>query len=161
MTGQVISRQTVDRVAPPLYAVLCVAVLVAPAIAIKLAAGRSGMSGVSENDLLMASALLGAVLAVLSARRLRSEELHAVRRPDMWIAAFNALVVLMLGATVIPLVVLWGFTEEHATMAQDGYPVVALWVGLQVVAILLAEATGRFVFWWLEPHERRRERANA
>lgn len=156
-----VSRQTVDRVAPPLYALLCVAVLVAPATAIKLGAGRSGMHGASDNDLLIASALLGAALAVLSASRLRSEEMHAVRRPDMWIAAFDALVVLMLGATVLPLVVLWGFTDEHATMAQEGYPVVALWVGLQIVAVVLAEATGRFVFWWLEQHRTRRGSASA
>ncbi|MEI2700510.1 MAG: hypothetical protein V9E94_20060 [Microthrixaceae bacterium] len=161
MTARVLSRRTVDRVAPPLYGLLSAAFLAAPAIAIKLAAGRSGMRGASDNDLLIASVLLGSVLAVLSATRLRSEEVHAVRRTDMWIAAFDALVVLMLGATVLPLVVLWGFTDEHATMAQRGYPVVALWAGLQVVAIMLAEVTGRVVFWWLEPHERRRVRASA
>jgi hypothetical protein len=33
---------------------------------------------------------------------------------------------------------------------------VALWVGIQLVAVVLAEATGRLVFWWLEPHRGRR-----
>lgn len=151
-------RGTVDRWAPPLYASLSVAVLMAPALVIKIAAGRGGMGGASDNDLMIASAVLGTLLAFLSASRLRSEEIHVVRRPDMWIAAFDSLVVLMFGATVVPLLVLWGFTDEHASMAQRGYPVVALWVGLQVVAIAMAELTGRAVFWWLEPHERRRSR---
>jgi hypothetical protein len=89
---------------------------------------------------------------------LRSEERTAVRRADMWIAAFDALVVLMLAATLLPVVVLWGFAEEHASLADRGYPVVALWAGVLLVAIVLAEATGRMVFWWLEPHPRNRFR---
>jgi hypothetical protein len=31
---------------------------------------------------------------------------------------------------------------------------VALWAGLQVVAVIAAEGVSRFVFWWLEPHPR-------
>lgn len=50
---------------------------------------------------------------------------------------------------------LLGFSEEHASLADRGYPVVALWAGLQVVAVAAAEVVGRFVFWWLEPHPRR------
>ena len=136
-----------------MYALLCVAFLLSPAVAITLSSDRGGMRGAADADLLVASALLGAGLAVLSMWRLRSEEIRAVRRADMWIASLDSLVVLMFGATVLPLVVLWGFTDEHATMAQRGYPVVLLWSGVQLVAILLAEAVGRFVFWWLEPHE--------
>jgi len=29
---------------------------------------------------------------------------------------------------------------------------VALWTGLQLVAVALAEVMARAVFWWLEPH---------
>ena len=58
---------------------------------------------------------------------------------------------LALAATLLPAVVLWGFAEEHASIANRGYPVVALWVGVQLVAVVLAELTGRVVFWWLEP----------
>jgi hypothetical protein len=32
--------------------------------------------------------------------------------------------------------------------------VVVLWIGLQLIAVGLSEAAGRFVFWWLEPHRR-------
>jgi hypothetical protein len=53
------------------------------------------------------------------------------------------------------MVVLWGLADEHASMADHGFPVVALWLGIQAVAVGLAELTGRFVFWWLEPHPRR------
>ncbi len=149
------TRETVDRVAPPVYALLCVAVLLSPAVAITLSSDRGGMRGAADADLVLASGVLGAGLAVLSMVRMRSEEIKAVRRADMWIASLDSLVVLMFGATVLPLVVLWGFTDEHATMAQRGYPVVLLWSGVQLVAIGLAEAVGRFVFWWLEPHDQR------
>lgn len=80
----------------------------------------------------------------------------AVRRADMWIAAADALVVLTLAATLLPITVLWRFADEHASMADRGYPVVVLWLGVQVVAVVIAEITGRFVFWWLEPHPRLR-----
>ena len=30
-------------------------------------------------------------------------------------------------------------------------PVVLLWAGLQIIAVVLAELTGRLVFRWLEP----------
>jgi hypothetical protein len=81
-----------------------------------------------------------------------------VRRGDMWIAAVDALVVLTIAATVLPVSVLWGFADEHASIAHRGYPVVALWAGVQLVAIVLAEVTGRVVFWWLEPHPRAGDR---
>jgi hypothetical protein len=109
-------------------------------------------------DLVVASAILGTVHAVIAGARLRSEERTVVRRPDMWIAAVDALVVLTVAATILPLVVVWGFADEHASLADRGYPVVALWFGVQLVAVVLAEATGRVVFWWLEPHPRSRFR---
>ena len=140
--------------AAAVYAAIDFAVILAPALALKLAADRGGMGDLDGVDLIVASALLGAVHAVVAGSRLRSEERIAVRRADMWIAAADALVVLALAATLLPITVLWGFADEHASMADRGFPVVALWLGVQVVAVGLAEATGRFVFWWLEPHPR-------
>jgi hypothetical protein len=151
-------RQLVDAVAPPVYAAIDFAVVLTPAFAVKLASDRGGMGDTDGLDLVVASALVGAVHAVIASSRLRSEEHTAVRRADMWIAAVDALVVLTLAATVLPMAVLWGFAEEHGSIANRGYPVVALWAGVQLVAVALAEATGRFVFWWLEPHEARRLR---
>ena len=151
-------RQVVDAIAPPVYAGIDFLVVLAPALAVKAAADRGGMGDTQGIDLLLASGALGVVHAVIAGARLRSEERTVVRRPDMWIAAFDALVVLALAATILPVVVLWGFADEHASLANHGHPVVALWLGVQVVAVVLAEVTGRFVFWWLEPHPRARFR---
>lgn len=143
----------VDVIAPPLYGVVDFLVILAPALAFKLASDRGGLGDAKGMDLLVASALLGTVHGVIAGVRLKSEERIAVRRADMWIAAVDALVVLALAATLLPAVVLWGFADEHASIAHRGYPVVALWAGVQLVAVALAEVTGRAVFWWLEPHD--------
>jgi hypothetical protein len=146
-------RHIVDKVAPPIYAAIDFIVILTPALAVKVASDRGGMGDAEGMDLVIASAVLGAAHAVLAGTRLRSEERIAVRRADMWIAAFDALVVLALAATVLLAAVFYGFAEEHASLADRGYPVVALWAGIQLIAILAAEATGRLVFWWLEPHD--------
>jgi hypothetical protein len=146
-----VSRQAFDRVAPVVYGALDFAVIIAPALAIKVASDRGGMGGFEGLDLLLTSGILGLCHAVVAWSRLRLEERIALRRADMWIAAFDALVVLMLGATLLLVVILGGFAEEHSSMANRGYPVAALWGGVQLVAIGLAELTGRMVFRWLEP----------
>lgn len=151
-------RQVADAIAPPIYAAVDFLVILAPALAVKLASDRGGMGDTKGLDLVLASTALGIVHAVVAGARLRSEERTAVRRPDMWIAAVDALVVLTVAATILPVLVLWGFADEHASLANHGYPVVALWAGVQAVAVVLAEAAGRFVFWWLEPHPRSRFR---
>lgn len=151
-------REVVDTLAPPLYGVVDFLVIVAPALTLKVAADRGGMGDAKGLDLVVASTVLATVHAIVAAERLRDEERVAVRRADMWIAAFDALVVLTVAATILPVVVLWGFADEHASIANRGFPVVALWAGVQVVAVALAEVTGRVVFWWLEPHPRRRAR---
>jgi len=148
------SRELVDRVAPPIYAAIDFLVIVAPAVAVKLAADRGGMGDSEGVELIVASGVLGAVHAVFAWARLRSEERVAVRRADMWIASIDALVVLALGATLLLVAIMYGFADEHASLADRGYPVVALWSGIQILAVVLAEATGRIVFWWLEPHPR-------
>ncbi len=149
-------HETFDRVAAVMYGVVDLVVIVVPAVAFKLAADRGGMGDLNGMDLVLASAGLGLAHALVAGARLRSEERMAVRRADVWIAAVDALIVLTLAATLLPITVLWGFADEHASMANRGYPVVALWLGVQVVAVGVAELTGRFVFWWLEPHPRRR-----
>jgi hypothetical protein len=151
-------RQVVDVVAPPIYGAIDFMVILAPALAVKVASDRGGMGDTDGLDLVVASGVLGAVHAVVAWARLRSEERTVVRRADMWIAATDALVVLTLAATILPVVVLWGFVDEHASIANRGHPVVALWFGVQAVAVVLAEITGRLVFWWLEPHPRSRFR---
>ena len=151
-------RQLVDRLAPPIYAAVDFVVIVTPALAVKLASDRGGMGDAEGVDLIAASSILASIHAVIAWSRLRSEERTAVRRADMWIAAVDALVVLALGATLLLVGILYGFADEHASLADRGYPVVALWIGIQLVAIAAAELTGRLVFWWLEPHPARAER---
>lgn len=145
-------RELVDKIAPPIYAAIDLAVILTPALAVKLASDGGGMGDTGDLDLVLASAVLGVAHAGIAWSRLLSEERTAVRRADMWIAAVDALVVLALAATVLPAAVLWGFADEHSSIADRGYPVVALWTGVQLVAIALTELTGRVVFWWLEPH---------
>lgn len=148
-------RDVADRIAPPIYAALDLAVIVAPALAVKVAAERGGMGDAVGVDLIIASSVLGGAHAAIAWSRLRFEERTALRRADMWIAAVDSLVVLALGAPVLLVAVLYSFPDEHASLADRGYPVVALWVGIQLVAIAVAEVTGRFLFWWLEPHPHR------
>ena len=151
-------RSTIDRWAPPLYAVADLLVIMAPAVVIKLTADRGGMGETTGLDLVLTSLFIGLVHARIAGRRLLDEERMAVRRADMWIAAIDALVVLALGATILLVAVLHAFVDDHSTLANRGYPVFALWAGVQLVAVAVAEATGRFVFWWLEPHEQRAHR---
>ena len=140
----------VDAIAPPIYGLVDFVVIVAPAVAFNAAADRGGLGDLTDMDLVAASVVLGAVHAVIAANRLWFEEHVAIRRTDLWIAAVDSLAVLALAATLLPIVVLFGFADEHASIADRGYPVVALWVGVQVVAIVAAEITGRAVFRWLE-----------
>ena len=146
------TRQSLLRVAIVAYAIVDWLVIMAPSLAVKLAADRGGLGDSKGLDLIFASLLIATPHAVIAGRRLRYEERTAVWRADIWIAAIDALVVLALSTTLLILVVLAVFAEEHAALANRGFPIVALWIGLQLVAVALSEATGRFVFWWLEPH---------
>ena len=140
-----------EAVAVVVYALVDWLVVMAPALAIQLAADRGGIGEADGLDLLLASAVVGTVHAAMAARRLRFEERTAERRADIWIASLDALVVLALGTTLLVLVVLVSFPDEHAALANRGFPVVLLWAGLQIVGVVLAEVTGRMVFRWLEP----------
>lgn len=146
------TARTVDRLVAGLYAAACFGAVLAPALAVRWAVLRSGISGVAGRDLVAASVLVGAGHAAVAWTRLCCETRTAARRSDIWIASLNALVVLALSASLLVLGVLASFADEHARFANFGMPVVALWAGLQLVAVALAEATGRLVFWWLEPH---------
>ena len=140
-----------EAVAVVVYALVDWLVIMAPALAIQLAADRGGIGEADGADLLVASAVIATVHAGMAARRLRFEERTAERRADIWIASLDALVVLALGTTLLVLVVLVSFPDEHAALANRGFPVVLLWAGLQIGGVVLAEVTGRTVFRWLEP----------
>jgi hypothetical protein len=129
-------------------------VVLAPAVAVRAEEVLNAGVGSMDDDILAASAAMGAVHMVLAWRRLRDQERIAARRLHVWIASLNALVVLALNASVLLLIVLYWFPDEHASLANRGFPVFLLWAAVQGVAILLAEATARVFFWWLEPHGR-------
>jgi hypothetical protein len=133
------------------YAVVDWLVLMAPALAVELAADRGGIGDTRDLDLLAASTVIATVHAFIAARRLRWEDHTAARRADIWIASVDALVVLALATTLLVVIVLALFPDEHAALVNQGYPVVVLWIGLQLTAVVLAEVTGRLVFRWLEP----------
>jgi predicted Co/Zn/Cd cation transporter (cation efflux family) len=139
------------------FALAGCAVVLLPAFAAQWEVFNAGV-GSLDDDVITASALVGAVHMGLAWRRLRNEERTAVRRVHLWIAEVNALVVLAWSASLLLLLVLYWFPDEHASLANRGFPVFVLWAGVQAVAVLFAEATARFFFWWLEPHERRGSR---
>lgn len=154
-------RATFDRVAVVVYAVVDWLVIMAPSLAVKLAADRGGLGDSKGLDLVIASAVIATPHALIAARRLRFEERTAVRRPDIWIASIDSLVVLALATTLLILVVLAFFADENAALVNRGLPIVAVWMTLQFVAVAMAEITGRVVFLWLEPHDIRRQRRDA
>ncbi|HEY8547747.1 MAG TPA: hypothetical protein VIL36_21940 [Acidimicrobiales bacterium] len=147
-------RLRVGRALASVYAVACFLAVLAPALAVRWTTLRSGVGtgGIAGWDLVAASAVVGAAHATTARARLRCEHRIAARGSHVWIASLNALVVLALSASLLVLGVLEHFAAEHAALANRGLPVVVLWAGLQLAAVGLAEATGRFVFWWLEPH---------
>jgi hypothetical protein len=144
--------RTVDRLVAGVYAAACFGAVLAPALAVRWAVFRSNISGVAGRDIVAASVVVGAGHAAVAWTRLRCEKRTAARRSHIWIASLNALVVLALSASLLVLGVLAAFADEHARFANLGMPVVVLWAALQLVAVAMAEVTGRLVFWWLEPH---------
>jgi hypothetical protein len=145
------THRTVDHLVAGAYAAACFGAVLAPALAVRWAVFRSDIGGVAGRDVVAASVLVGAGHAAVAWTRLRCEKRTAARRSHIWIASLNALVVLALSASLLVLTVLRLFADEHARFANHGLPVVALWAGLQLIAVALAEMTGRLVFWWLEP----------
>jgi hypothetical protein len=135
-----------------LYALVDAAVIVAPAVAVRATGERVGIEGEYDVDLLVASAIIGTVHAVIAWRRLVDEERAAERAIDVWLASIDALVVLAFCSTFLITGVLLGFTDVHALLAARGAPVVLLWAGVAIVAVVLAELTGHLVYRWLEPH---------
>jgi hypothetical protein len=126
-------------------------VIIAPAVAVRATGARVGIEGEYDSDLLLASATIGAVHGVIAWRRLVDEERAAERAIDVWLSSINALVVLAFCSTFLITGVLLGFTDIHALLAARGAPVVLLWGGVAIVAVVLAELTGHWVYRWLEP----------
>ena len=143
-------RRTAAEAAAVAYALADVAVIMAPSVVLSSSAYRSGVSGSPGLDLVLASALVGSGHAVVAWARLRAEVRVAARRLDVWIASFDALVVLAVGVTLLMVMILEGFAGEHALLLNRGWPVLGLWFGVLLLAVGVSELTGRLLFRWLE-----------
>lgn len=145
-------HRVADALGPPIYATAVFVVIMGPAVVLVATGDVGGMGDAGDRlDLVWASLAVAALAAPVAWQRLRHEELVARWRADVWIASLNALVVLALSGPLLLMAVLYVFVDEHASLADDDYPVALLWFGIQVAAVALAEVTGRLVFWWLEP----------
>jgi hypothetical protein len=148
--GGDLSRRATDAAVAAAFALAGFAVVLAPAVALRSEVLNAGI-GSMDDDILAASAVVGTVEMVLAWRRVRNQERTAARRLHVWIASFNALVALALTMPLLLLLVLYWFPDEHASLANRGFPLSLLWAGVQAVAIVLAEVTARLFVWWLEP----------
>lgn len=142
---------TTDRAAGlglGLFALVDHAVIVTPAFVLAGAAEKGGIAGTHGLDLVVTSVLVGITsTAYLWTRLRRSRPRMALI--DLLIAKVNGTVVLALASTLLLMGVLAGFSPQHATLVNRGWPVVALWAGVQLAAVLLAEHTRTRVLAWL------------
>lgn len=143
-------RRTAGETAAAVYAAVDAAVIMAPGVVLARTGLRSGLTDGHGLDLVAVSASVAVVHAGIAWSRLRSETLTALRPVDVWIAAFDSLVVLALSTTLLMIYVLEAFAGEHAVLINRGWPLLALWSGVLLVAIVLAELTGRALFRWLD-----------
>lgn len=144
------SRPVTDTVVAVGFAGAGFAIVLVPAIAAQWGVLHDGV-GSLDDDILIASTLVGALYAALAWRRLRDEEQLARRRLHVWIASLNALVVLALASSLLLLALLVAFPDEHFSLGDRGAPAVTMWAAIQLIAVGLAEAAARLTFWWLEP----------
>jgi peptidoglycan biosynthesis protein MviN/MurJ (putative lipid II flippase) len=147
-----VNRRVTDTAVAAGFALAGFAVILAPALFMRVGILDAGVGSV-DDDILIASVLVGLVHAVLAWYRLRDKERTRQRRAHVWIASLDALVVLALSASLLLLAVLISFPDELVSLGNRGFTVVTMWAAIQLVAVLLAETTARVVFWWLEPRE--------
>lgn len=138
------------------YAVLALGLVVAPALIIDSTARGGGVAPSWQAlDLLAVSAVLGLGYAIVCYRRLRRQGTMTRSRPNVWIAAVNALVALGLASSVLLAVVLHELGSMQALLAGQEWTLLALWGAVQAGAIVVAEVVERGVFRWLTAPERR------
>ena len=144
-------RRSVTTTVEVLLTAFDAGVILAPSLVLAGAAQSGGLPDSHGIDLVVVSALIASVHAGVVWRRLRREVDEAGRIVDVWIAALDSIVVLGFGTTLLLLLILGGFAEQHAALVNQGWPVLGLWIGVQALAVAIAEVSGRAVFRWLEP----------
>lgn len=143
-------RSAADTAVAAGFATAGVAVLLAPAVSTRWG-GVDASVGSLDKDILAASLVVSTAHLAAVGNRRRHERRTGCRRAHAWMASLNALVVLALSASLLVLGILYWFPDEHASIADRGLPIVLLWGGIQLVAVVLAETTARVVLRWLRP----------
>lgn len=143
----------------PLFAMLHLVVLAAPAVVLAAVAHKGGLAGAHGIDLVLVSTVMGLAHGAIVWRRLRAEQRAGVDAVNAWIAAFDALVVLALLATGLLFLVLGGFAEQHAAIVNRGWNVIWLWIGVLGAAIVASEVVRTLVLRWLRREGRTRPEA--
>jgi hypothetical protein len=142
--------------AAAVYGAAAAAVVVAPALILDSTATGGGVAPSWQAlDLLAVSAVVGLGYGVVCYRRLRRQSTMTRSRPNVWIAAVHALVALALLSSVLLAVVLHELGSMQAPLAGQEWTLLALWGGVQLVAVAVAEGVERGVFRWLTSPERR------
>ncbi|TYP89938.1 hypothetical protein [Blastococcus xanthinilyticus] len=156
MSTRVRARRTVREGAAAAYGLAALGVVVAPALILDSTATGGGVAPSWQAwDLVAVSAVLGLGYGVVCYRRLRRQSTMTRSRPNVWIAAVHALVALALLSSVLLAVVLHQLGNMQAPLAGQEWSLLALWGGVQLLAIAAAEAVERGVFRWLTSPERR------
>jgi hypothetical protein len=138
------------------YGLAAAGVVVAPALIIDSTAAGGGVAPTWQAlDLLAVSAVLGVGYGIVCFRRLRRQSTMTRSRADVWIAAGHALVALALLSSVLLAVVLHQLGSLQAPLAGQEWTLLLLWGGVQLLAVVAAEAVERGVFRWLTSPERR------
>ncbi len=124
-------------------------VLVTPALVLAAAADKGAVPGTHGTALFAASAVVGTGHAI--ATMLRARRPADVRHSrNLFIAAFDGLVVLALLSTLLLFIALGAYAPLGIVMVNRGWSVLVAWVLAQVVAVLVAERTRTAVLAWLE-----------
>ena len=156
MSTWVRAARTVREGTAALYGLAALGVVVAPALIIDSTATGGGVAPSWQAlDLLAVSAVLGIGYGIVCYRRLRRQSTLTRSRPNVWIAAVHALVALALLSSVLLALVLHQLGDVQAPLAGQEWTLLALWGGVQLLAITTAEAVERAVFRWLTGPERR------
>lgn len=134
------------------YALANGAVLVAPAAVLALDSARAEVPPSHGVDLVIGSSALALVHGAATWRWLARITAGAPRSRvvSAYISSLNALVALTLAATGLLIAVLAGFADVHVLLAVAGWPVIALWMGVELIAVILAEVVRRGLFRWIE-----------
>lgn len=123
-------------------------VLVAPAVILAATAHKGAVAGTHGATLLAASAVLGTGHAAMTWSRARRPQ-DVRRSRDLFIAAFDGLVVLALLSTVLLFVALGAYAPRGIVMVNRGWSVVVVWIVAQGIAVVAAERTRAIVLAWL------------